>query len=56
MATVIGNLGNYGFPVSVMALKVCRSAAVMACMAIRAALASSIQKFASPAVITRLGS
>ena len=41
--TVIVNSRNYGFPVRVMLLKVCRSAAVMACMAIRAALASPIQ-------------
>ena len=55
-ATVIVNLRNYGFPVRVMLLKVCLSATVMACMAIRAALACPIQEFASPTVITRLGS
>ena len=54
--TINVNLRNYVFPVRVMLLKVCRSAAVMACMAIRAALACPIQKFASPTVITRLGS
>ena len=54
--TINVNLRNYGFPVRVMLLKVCRSAAVMACMAIRVALACPIQKFASPTVITRLGS
>ena len=41
--TINVNLRNYGFPVKVMLLKVCRSAAVMACMAIGAALASPIQ-------------
>ena len=53
---LIVNLRNYGFPVRVMLLKVCLSATVMACMAIRAALACPIQEFASPTVITRLGS